>query len=324
MSSSTTLKNVLVVDFEATSKHPEQALPIEVTASLFNLECRAVIESYSTLLHTAATIPNEVVELTGITDEMIWHANPNWEILKDLGFRADALTAHNAPYDQAVAAKVDLWPGARWIDTMSIDWPKGLRLGCDLIRLATAYDVAVWKPHRSATDVNLLTHIFQAEPKAPALLAKELIPKVVVVSTLASKSNEEAKQCAKDNGFRWRGGDDSTPGYYSRRMHSDDVAGLPAAIGATMTDPEQWQWFYLECSREDKHIHKLAKDWGFLFNNEAHPLGYKWMRKMDTAHAKMLLSRFGLPVAFAEKRSALDRKIDPLDGINLDFPLQAV
>jgi len=90
-----------IVDLETTGWAPEEATITEIGAVLV---CGGRVRAqFSSLVKPASAIPEQVAELTGISDAMVASAPPLPEVLP--GFLSFAqgcvLAAHNAPFDIA-------------------------------------------------------------------------------------------------------------------------------------------------------------------------------------------------------------------------------
>ena len=93
--------DIVVVDFETTGLNPRKCRIIEIGA--VRIRNGQVVEEYSRFVNPMESIPQEVVELTGITDAMVADAKPaQEEIPKLLEFIGKAaFAAHNAKFDYA-------------------------------------------------------------------------------------------------------------------------------------------------------------------------------------------------------------------------------
>lgn len=92
---------LVVLDFETTGLNPrEGARGIEVGA--VKLIDGEIVDRYSSLVNPGVSIPYQITQLTGITDEMIADAPTPAEVYPDLlDFIGDAyLVAHNAHFDE--------------------------------------------------------------------------------------------------------------------------------------------------------------------------------------------------------------------------------
>jgi DNA polymerase-3 subunit epsilon len=114
-----------VVDLETTGWAPEEATITEIGAVLV---CRGRVRAqFSSLVRTGSTIPEQVRDLTGISDAMLASAPPLSAVLPGfLSFaRGCVLAAHNAPFDiaflTAACKACDLsWPAFRVLDTVEL------------------------------------------------------------------------------------------------------------------------------------------------------------------------------------------------------------
>ena len=92
---------IVVVDFETTGLNPRRNRIIEIGA--VRIRNGQVVEEYSRFVNPQEPIPQEVVELTGISDAMVADAQTaETEIPRLLDFIGDAaFAAHNAKFDYA-------------------------------------------------------------------------------------------------------------------------------------------------------------------------------------------------------------------------------
>jgi DNA polymerase III subunit epsilon len=94
----------VVVDVETTGWSPEEAGITEIGA--VRMSGGQIRAEFSTLVNPGRAIPPDIVDLTGITDEMITAApRPAAAVASFLNFAQGAvLTAHNAPFDVSFLA----------------------------------------------------------------------------------------------------------------------------------------------------------------------------------------------------------------------------
>lgn len=293
---------ISIIDVETTGLDPTTDEVIELSCILYSLSHNCVLQQVSTLVPVSVDV-NPVEHINGISagvanDLAVYSAEYGLKLCRHIFNSTQAIVAHNAPFDKdfvlRYCSKFD--PLTPWIDTMAIPWPRATRQGCNLVELALCYGIPVWQNHRALTDCQLLAHIIQREPRAAELLAKELEPKVWVVASLASKSNEDARTQVKELGFVWEGGDGSAPGCFARQVNINDVGALPKTIGPTVTALDDWLWCFVACTKDDKDIHAMVKNWGFRFNQSEHPMPYKWMRPMPRDTAWWIWESTSLPI----------------------------
>ena len=101
------MTNIVAFDFETTGLYPMKDKIIEIGAICFNPALSekerddGVIKTFQTFINPAVPIPQEVIEIHGITDEMVKNAPSEREALSTfLEFIGDSpLIAHNISFD---------------------------------------------------------------------------------------------------------------------------------------------------------------------------------------------------------------------------------
>ena len=109
--------NIVAFDFETTGLYPTKDKIIEIGAVCFTIEKDVgIINTFQTFINPAVPIPQEVIEIHGITDEMVRNAPSEREALSTfLDFIGNSpLIAHNISFDvgflMASAALYDIKP----------------------------------------------------------------------------------------------------------------------------------------------------------------------------------------------------------------------
>ena len=162
----------VVVDLETTGGAPFGGSEITEFGAV-KIRGGEVIGEFSTFVRTDNPIPQFIVEMTGITDEMISDA-PGIEVIFPqfmdwLGHHEETvLIAHNAPFDmsflKAAALKLEIpWPKYLVLDTVKI-----ARNAIDrdevpnykLSTLALFFDTRVQPTHRALDDAQTTVEIF--------------------------------------------------------------------------------------------------------------------------------------------------------------------
>lgn len=89
----------VIIDIETTGLEPEPNEIIEIAA--LKIEGGEIADVFSSLINIKQPLPAEIVNLTGITDEMLSEGKDKAEVLKQfLDFVKDTpLIAHNAEFD---------------------------------------------------------------------------------------------------------------------------------------------------------------------------------------------------------------------------------
>jgi len=128
-----------------------------------------VVESLEFLCNPGIKLPKKIVQITGITDEMLADQPPFSECAENLAKfieSCDAVAAHNLSFDWAMVnnemkrcgMKVE-WPLTRICTVENTEWIKGHRL-----KLAELYEYLFEEEfkdaHRAKSDVDALTKCF--------------------------------------------------------------------------------------------------------------------------------------------------------------------
>jgi DNA polymerase-3 subunit epsilon len=150
----------VIVDLETTGWEPEEAAITEIGAVLV---CGGRVRAqFSSLVNAGGAIPEQVAELTGISDAMVASAPPLSSVLTGfLSFaRGGVLAAHNAPFDVAFLTAACKacglpWPEFQVLDTVELAHRV---LGeeevadCKLATLAAHFDTRIRPRHRALPD----------------------------------------------------------------------------------------------------------------------------------------------------------------------------
>ena len=213
-----------IVDLETTGWAPEEATITEIGAVLV---CGGRVRAqFSSLVNPGTAIPEQVAELTGISDAMVASAPPLATVLA--GFLSFAqgcvLTAHNAPFDvaflTAACEACDLsWPEFKVLDTVELAHRV---LGeeevadCKLATLATHFNARIKPRHRALPDALATADVLTALLRRLAATGVSTLPEAGVYKQEddAPKSRGElgaAKACDKGAGLEPAGGSGDPP-----------------------------------------------------------------------------------------------------------------
>ncbi|MBE7046676.1 MAG: PolC-type DNA polymerase III [Ruminococcaceae bacterium] len=126
-----------------------------------------VAEVFSEFVNPGRKIPQEVVELTGITDDMVRNAPPIQDVLKSFyDFIGDAvLVAHNADFDTSfirnAAHNCDMEFDFCYVDTLELSRAlvKDIK-NHKLNTLAAHFAISLENHHRASDDATATAHIF--------------------------------------------------------------------------------------------------------------------------------------------------------------------
>ncbi len=156
----------IVFDLETTGFDPHSEEITEIGA--VKLKGTTIIERFSTFVNPNKPIPDKIVELTGITDEMVKEAPQIEEVLpKFLEFSKDStMVAHNAKFDigfiqTKLKTKLNIDYDPSVIDTLL--WGKNILKELkrfNLKSMAKHLGVELDNHHRAVDDAEATAHIF--------------------------------------------------------------------------------------------------------------------------------------------------------------------
>ncbi len=157
----------IVFDLETTGLFADSCKITEIGA--VKIRGGEVVERYNTFVNPQCPIPDEVVELTSITNEMVADARTIDQVLPEfMQFAGDRLMiAHNADFDTGfirVAAKQLGIPfDNAYLDTLALSRYLNPELKSHkLNRLADHYNLGDFHHHRACDDAEMLALIFLA------------------------------------------------------------------------------------------------------------------------------------------------------------------
>jgi hypothetical protein len=211
---------LLGIDFETQSAEAKTTNITEVGASLYE-EHEAgwkKVGSYSQLVYYPDYPPQEkfIVDLTGITDEMLKHEGQApvgvLASLINLMDQADVIFAHNKAFDQTVfectAKRFGMAiPKKEWICTLTeVPWPA--KYTCKkLSHLAYDHGIIVHPDdlHRAEQDVDLMMQLILTKYNVEEILKYAREPWVYMRADVVKpwEDNGASKAIAQANGFSW-------------------------------------------------------------------------------------------------------------------------
>lgn len=167
----------LFLDIETTGFSREWNEIIEIAAILYDSNAKEMIDSFHMYCRPVKSIPANITELTGITNEQVSGCKPEWEVLLDFcdwydNHQAEVIIGHNCKaFDlQFIKAKCDKyhlsWSGenAEIVDTLSYARQlkkKGL-LNTDNLKQPTigAHFGIIYEAHSALADIRALIKIY--------------------------------------------------------------------------------------------------------------------------------------------------------------------
>lgn len=209
----------ILLDVETTGLNTSQDEIIKLAMVKFTYlpddRIAAVTGMFSSFNEPSIPIPEEVVELTHITDEMVAGHRIDPDAVASFVSDAALTIAHNANFDRKFAERY--WPlfeRKPWAcSATEVEWCKhgfdGSRLGYLLAGVGLFHDA-----HRATDDCRALLEILSSDiPKlnrsAFAILLERARRKTVRI--WAEQSPFELKDTLKKRGYRWSDGSDGRP-----------------------------------------------------------------------------------------------------------------
>lgn len=211
------LKTLMVLDFEATGKDPNEAIPIEIGFVMVEYDPEAgtihrVLDRYSELEDPGEPLTPEIVELTGITDDDLKGKRFDDDRVNAAISKADLLIAHNASYDRVLGER-------RFSNLAKKAWACSFQEGpWDEMGIGSkkqeylAFKVAKlhYGAHRAMADCEVLLNILSSEgPNGKTCFATVLEnARKLTYTVWAEGSPFDAKDILKKEGdYRWSGDD---------------------------------------------------------------------------------------------------------------------
>lgn len=158
-------EEVAFLDLETTGFDPVRDDVIEVAAVV--ARGPEVVSRYATLVKPNRPVPPEIVELTGIDDEMLREAPPLSEAVAGLARAVGgrAVVAHNASFDRLFLEAAG-WShpegGQAWLDSLELARIALPRMRSHrLTDLARAFGLVVEPAHRAASDAETLARLWR-------------------------------------------------------------------------------------------------------------------------------------------------------------------
>lgn len=174
-----------------------------------------ILDVFESFNEPLAAIPEEITELTGITDAMVAGHRIDVDAVTSFATDAAVVIAHNAHFDRKFAERY--WPifeKKGWAcSATEIEWRKhgfdGSRLGYLLAGIGRFYQA-----HRAADDCRALLEILASQlpgTNKPALAALLDRARRKTMRIWAEHSPFELKNELKKRGYRWSDGTDGRP-----------------------------------------------------------------------------------------------------------------
>lgn len=187
----------VVFDIETTGLNPTTETITEIGA--VKVKNHQVTDVFQTFVNPKKPIPKNIVELTGITDEMVKDAPGIGDVLKSFyEFIGDSvLVAHNATFDtgfiKAAAAKHNMHFDFCFIDTVEFSRAllKHTVKNHKLNTIAAHLNISLENHHRASDDATATAHIFI---KFLEMAKEKGIKNISEINTFLAKEADEKSQ----------------------------------------------------------------------------------------------------------------------------------
>tara|TARA_Y100000592_G_scaffold84772_1_gene136059 strand:+ start:1563 stop:2057 length:495 start_codon:yes stop_codon:yes gene_type:complete len=153
---------LIILDLETTGFNPKKDSIIEVYAGLY--QNGKLVDEFHSLSKPKKGIPGKIIELTGITESMVFEAPLFKEISGDLYnfMKGNRILAYNSSFDKRFL----VWNDRRFTCLRYQDYLKFIKKKRPNLRSYSLHSVAkhfgvhmIGKPHRAKTDVELVARL---------------------------------------------------------------------------------------------------------------------------------------------------------------------
>jgi DNA polymerase III subunit epsilon len=257
-----------VVDVETTGTNPDRDKIIEFGICLFEygrqtVRICKVFGSWEWFEDPGFSIPPEITDITGITDEMVAGHRIDERAVNDLLGRGVLVIAHNADFDRRfLERRLPIFATKHWACSRAdIDWKaEGIRSSALEF---VAYSLGFFHDgHRAANDYRATLHAL-AQPlphtgrlALGALLQKARLPTWRLWARVAAI---EKKDVLKARGYAWSPGEFGRPKSWYRDVADADRATEVAWLQANVMGPGQAVWA-LRITARDRYSDRC---WGW-------------------------------------------------------------
>lgn len=222
----------IIIDLETTGLDPAKDEIIEVAVLKFAYsncdEVTGIIGVFQAFNQPAAPIPADIVELTGLTDEMVAGRQIDAAALEAFAADANIVIAHNAGFDRKFAERSwDIFRHKAWAcSATGIEWKRHGFAGANLVYLLMQSGF-FHGAHRALDDCHAtLAILAQDLPGASTTALVELLQRArrKTFCVWAAHAPLEFKERLKRRRYRWNDGTDGRPRSWYIEVDEFDVA----------------------------------------------------------------------------------------------------
>ncbi|MEN0060129.1 MAG: 3'-5' exonuclease [Bdellovibrio sp.] len=219
----------VVLDVETTglSHATDQIIEIGLRQFLFHRQSGEILalgESYNSFQDPGRPLTPEIIQLTGITDDMIQGQQIDWEKVNALLTEAQLIIAHNARFDRPfIDKKSKISTEKIWACSVKqVDWSQ-YGFTSSKLELLNIYHGFFTDSHRAINDVDALLYLLSLSPEDTTkpylqeLLQNARRPQVHMI---ASSAPFDAKDHLKGRGYSW----DAINRFWNKMIFKDQAS----------------------------------------------------------------------------------------------------
>ena len=204
-------KNICFLDVETTGLDYEKDQIIELAIKLVaidtsNGELIGVLDSYESFQDPSISIDEKVINVHGITNEMVKDQSINWKTVNQIFEISDIIVAHNAKFDRSFIDQCSEFSKEKvWSCSINdIDWSKrGFNSkGQELLCIWHGF---YFNSHRAMSDVDALIHLLTHPSYKNEKPILELVKNATqyLYKICATSSPFETKDLLKERLYNW-------------------------------------------------------------------------------------------------------------------------
>ena len=257
-----------IVDVETTGTNPDRDKIIELGICLFEYDRHGgriykVLGSWEWFEDPGATIPPEITNLTGITNEMVAGHSIDDRAVNNLLGRVVLVIAHNAAFDRCfLERRLPVFATKHWAcSSADIDWKaEGIRSSTlEFVAYALGF---FHDGHRATSDCLATLHVLARPlPRTGRLALQALLEKARPPTwrLWARDSAIETKDLLKNRGYTWSPGEFARPRCWYRDVSDADKAAEVTWLRSNVIEPDQAVWA-LRITARDRYSDRC---WGW-------------------------------------------------------------